>query len=553
MAYTPPIGIPDPADSFGWEIDRATPAWPASWTAGTPSATAGFYYIDKTASGATDTANPYGYPGKARLTPPEGLLTEGAFVYIHAGTYLNTDSGGDRFNWHGAGTSANPIWITGNPVTKPIIREYCHIGEAGGASYFVFENFEFNGSTAAHLAIYPAVNGDDIDHILVRNCVLTGTLSASDSSGIGIGLSSGTDTIPDSTITHVVVYNCTISNYGDPALSDQAGVYNGYHTDFVWVLGCTIFGVGADCVAGSHYSNYTTRTTEHYFIGGNTLYQSGENAIDLKAVRYGVISENEIYGPFTREQGWGVVLHYGADGAFYCRDCAIIFNRIHGCSTGIALGGSSGCDNLNIVGNFIYDIHAIYGASPDTYNGYAVQLGGSNGDLRISDNTIHDCDSGVYVVHLDIGDTLTLRGNIFSNVTGYSLVTANGEESRIALNYDLYSASPTFFWQNASRNLAYMQGTALQEVNAVVGDPLFADAGNGDFEILTGSPAIDASNEGSNSAYDWFLLTFGISILFDASGAARPVGAWDTGALEFSGVSQVLNITTLNATTLTVG
>lgn len=551
MDYTPPIGIPDPADSFGWAINRATPDWPASWLAGTPSATAGYYYVDKTASGATDSGNPYGYPGHARLTPPEGLLAEGGYLYVHAGTYDSGDSGGDRFNWHGIGTSANPIWVTGNPNAFPTFTDFIHIGEEGPVSFLVFENFNVNGQRG--IGVYPGVNGDDIDHVLIRNCVGVGTESVDDSDGIGIGRSSSDDTIPDSTVSYIVVYNCTISNYGDQTLTDQCGVYNGYHTDYVWVLGCTIHDVGADCVAGSHYSNYTTQKTEHYFIGGNTLGPSGENGVDLKGVHYLVISENEIVGPFVREQGWGIVLHYGADGAFYCREGAVIFNRIHHCSTGIATGGSAGCDNLNIVANFIYDIHAAYGASPDTYNGYVIQIGGSNGDLRVSDNSFYDCDNGVFVVQLDPGDTLTLRGNIFDGVPGYALVTTNGEESRVALDYDVYSASPTFFWQNASRSLPYIQA-AGQEAHAAVGDPLFANPNAGDFQLTLGSAAIAATNEGSNSAYDWFFDTFGSSILFDADGVARPAsGAWDAGALQFGDASNILTVTTMNFTTLNVG
>ena len=73
-AWTPPIGIPAP--SFG--ITEVAPAVPNPWTV----STAGFYYVEPTKAGATDTSNTYGTPAKPRRTIPT-VLPAGAVVELH--------------------------------------------------------------------------------------------------------------------------------------------------------------------------------------------------------------------------------------------------------------------------------------------------------------------------------------------------------------------------------------------------------------------------------------------------------------------------------------
>lgn len=193
-AYEPPQGIPDPAIYFGWEIDRATPSWPASWLAGTPSATPGFYYVDKTAPGNTNSGNTYGHPGLPRSTPPYmGALAAGSFVYVHAGTYTHTDFGGP-FALGGAGTSENPIWFTGNPSSRPVIQQTCQVGNSTNASFCVIENFVFSyGGVVSGSKRYAAIDirgtqqNIRSDHIIVRGCDLSGEVDLNSQGGIGAG------------------------------------------------------------------------------------------------------------------------------------------------------------------------------------------------------------------------------------------------------------------------------------------------------------------------------------------------------------------------------
>ncbi len=540
--YTMPKGIPDPAASFGGALDPTdspTPAWPASWTAGSTSATAGYYYVDKTDPNATDSGNPYGHPDLPRKSIPEGSLNAGDYVYVHAGSYTNIDSGGDRFNWYGTGTSANPIWITGNPTVKPMLQDLTQIGYGSGStSYLVFENFELNcvGDGKGKLAVRPSVDGDTVDHVVVRNCVLTGTQDAADSSGLSAGWSQSVDSWPNSKITYTVFYNNTISNYGDKAISDEAGIIAGFHVDYLWVLNNTIHDVGSDSIAGSHYSDNNTKKTEHYYIGGNTLYGNGENGIDLKGAKHVIISENTISGPFTREQGWGIVLHYGASPSTTVKDAWVIFNKIHHVSGGIYTSGSVGCDDLHVIGNLIYDVDADYAETSDPLNGYCVFIGGGDGAFHVVDNTFYDYDSGILVQDLDGTDSLDIHGNIFaarSERGGYELKEET-DESKINLDYNqfyLSGGSAAFYWGGESRNLNYMQGIASECTNGAEGDPLLFSPVS-DFRISSNSPCRDANVK--HNVYDTFYNAYGINIRTDKSGISRPQGsACDIGAYEY--------------------
>ncbi len=554
LAWTPPIGIPDPAESwtgFG-EIDQATPSWPASWLAGTPSATAGYYYVDPTVPGASNSGNTYGHPGFPRTTPPEGNMTGASMIYIHAGTFSPTQSGGDRWDWSGTFTAEAPLWITGNPSVHPVITDDVQIGSVANTSYVVFENFDLTGAVP-YIQVCAAVDGHNVDHILLRNIVRMGTGTEGDAGGVRVGLSQTTDIIPTSLISHVVGYNLTLGNMGSTTApsDDTPGFYIGYHTEDVWIVDSTIFAPASDSVAGSHYNNLTNKTSKRYYIGRNTLYGGGENGIDLKVIQEAVISENHIYGPFGKGAGTAVILHYGAN-SLACTNVSVINNRIHTAGGGITMGGSFGADSVKIIGNLIYDIHVSHSVGPDPFFGNCIQIGGANGAMYIVDNTFYDYDEGIAIEDLASGDTVKIHGNIFGSVhtdaARYEIKTVNGQQGFITMDYNLYPSGATFFWASGSRNLTYMQATALQEAHAVTGAPLLDDPSNGDFSLTSGSAAIGASVEGpvGDSVYTAFMALHGTSAKFDFTGIARPNDTWEIGAFEYVGFPTISSITDQN-------
>ena len=535
-----PIGIPDPMAYFdGFDpINSPAPSvsedgscsrcpnWP---TAENP----GCYFIDKTDPNATDTNNPYGYPDKPRLTPPEGRLEAGDFVYFNAGTYTSVDSKGDRFDWSGLGTAANPIWIVGNPVNNPTIQDYIHIGMNYATSYLILDHLKINGSNRARIDLRPTAEGVSISHVVIRNCTLTGTQSSNDGTGITIGPTGGT--VPSGTsIKFTVVYNNHISNFGDKATTEQCGVYLGFNTDYTWVLNNTIHDMGADGIAGCHNANDTDKLARHYFIGGNTIYRNGENSIDLKAIQDYIISQNDLYGPYTRENGWAIVLHYGA----YSVGCArgwVIFNKIHDAAGGVIITDTN--ESIYIIGNQIFNIYD-NPAINDPLNGAAIGFRGMDGKCLIVNNTLYGYEkAGVRCnQNLDPSDNVMIENNIFAGRTstsGYEIRVDDGEDRfTIRNNQYYYGQGPAaFYWQDGARTLDYMKSVLGQCEEGQEADPLLKAPVN-DFSLQSNSPCRDRGLE--SQAYADFESQYGFSIRKDASGALRSQGeGWDIGAIEY--------------------
>lgn len=562
FGYVPPPGIPDPATStiggltpFGFEIDRATPAWPASWTAGTPSATAGYYYVDKTAVGATNTSNPYGHPGLPRLTPPGGTITQaaggGALIYVHAGTYTVNDIG-SPWQIGGVATSAAPIWVTGNAAAKPQFQMALHCGYQD-ASFIVIEHLNLNWANLSgtdrygYIDVRPVFSGVTVDHVLVRNCTMTGKLDYFSGGGIGIGGSSSDAGTIDFNVESVVVYNCLIHTIGAPTTenSEQCGIYKAGRSKGVWALNNTIYGVGADCIAGTHGGDETDNRSEWYFIGGNNLANPnsalitcGENSIDLKSQRYVVVSSNYCRGPYGREQGWGIVFHSSST-PVAVRDAWFIFNTIHHASSGIVSTSTNGARDAGFVGNLIYDIKDVYAAVDsrgDPWNGSGIRhmlsLGTNN---FIVDNTIYDYEDGIVVQNLGAGDTCVISGNILNNLTDAAGFDYDIEANMTyaTSNYNVWPASPRIRWGATTyTSLASWQSASSKGANDIAADPVFVNTATQDFSLQTSSPAKNASVEGA--AYAAFEAIFGINIEVDKTNTARPLATvWDMGAYEF--------------------
>ncbi len=542
-AYTPPKGIPDPADSFSTfgEIDQATPSAATKCPNWPGAETEGCYYIDET-SGSCSDDNTYGYTNVPRCSIPEGALAAGAFLYVHAGSY--GEAVGGTYDWRGAGTASNPIWITGNPTTKPVLTDPVQIGGAGNASYIVFENFEINNNFG--IQISEDSDGLDVNHIIIRNCEMHGT--AGGGWGILVGSStSNPDAVhPNSVVTYTVAYNNIIHDIGTcgSGESDDDGFINGFRTDYTWLLDSTIYCIDGDSVGGGHYNNGTTITSDHYFIGRNLMYGNTEDCIDVKSTNHMIISENTCHDTGSLEgpganMGAGIVLHYGANNV-PVKDAWVLFNKIYSVNMGV---GSSFGEDMYVVGNVIYNITDNKAGDDDldgTCFGFRGTLAGS---FMVVDNTCYDYDTGVSFGNLVAGTSAKIHGNIFStrnNAAGYEIEIISGSEDYVDMDYNRFYASieaNNFLWAGSDHTLAEIQAHS-ECANCTAGDPGLSNPPT-TFTLAVGSACIGANVEGpvGATAYDAFATAwaaFGVTIEKDYAGNARPKDTtWDIGAYEY--------------------
>lgn len=549
-----PYGIPDPADFLGSDINVAVPDWPASWLTGTTTPTAGYYFIQPDNPAATNTANQYGHPDLPRANIPHTTEFEaGDFVWISGGTYVYATGSGlpNPGNWdiYCAATEAEPLWIVGDPNDRPNIQTPVDIGSYGAADHIIVDGLDVNHG---YFEIRPRA-GDGRTHmaknIMIRNCIGVGIGATSgDSNGVAVG--GGTTGLGsrDYDVENVLIYDCTFSNYGDWEAgieNDYCGVIKAERSDYLWVLGCEIFHVGGDACAGSPLADDGDYKSRHYYIGGNTLYECGENSIDLKCVNTIVVSENIIFGPMGSQQGGGAIFHTGGTG-IVVQNVACIFNTFYQLSGGIACGGSPAVSTpatsgLIFIGNTFFNINSSIAVQPDNNLGFCISSTTSSGTVYAADNSMEEYEIGILVSGPGSFDA-NFNGNIFGTKTTYAGGLSNENKQWVVENtmpvvsdFNVYQGTPNFKYDNGTRNFAYLQGDGLEANSQTNTDPDYTNPGAGVLTLLDGSPALNASIEAVD-AYDAFELIFGIDIRgFDKAGNARPAsGPWDTGAYQGS-------------------
>lgn len=215
--YNPPLGIPDPADSMGFDplnIARPDPAVKCtSWVNGNPHAVAlgddcDCYYIDNDATEATNTSNSYGHPNKPRTTLPDVDLRPGSYVEIHAGNAYTS------FPVRAKGSVDSLIWLVGKG--KPVVSLKIDIGQRpdkDSIRYVIIDSLKITN----RIDIRPRYNNHHFSNIVVRNCELDGG-NTTGWSGIVVG---GPPSAIVTSIRNVVVYKCFIHHYGNIAAPDD--------------------------------------------------------------------------------------------------------------------------------------------------------------------------------------------------------------------------------------------------------------------------------------------------------------------------------------------
>jgi hypothetical protein len=490
QTWTPPLGIPAP--DFG--ITQQAPPAPSPWMAVVP----GFYYVDETAASATDAGNSYGTPAKPRRSIPSSLPA-GAVVEVH-GTYTKAHKSPNGIT--ASGTAAQPVYIRGSsPSTRPTMT---HSWQLKRCSYLVLENLKFAFEDAGRGLL---VFRDATTHSVLRASEVSGNLS-----GGGVAVS-GAD--------NVVIYNNIIHDNGDvrdTGDQDVHGIAVGGGTNKLWILDNDISRSSGDGVQ----INGTLANVHHIFIGRNVSHDNKQTGLWTKTASDVIFSENIVHGhrPSSSHFGAGMGAQYDPERVWF------LFNEAYDNTVGIATTSALKSDRSGFyfIGNLVHDNLSSGMQLNDWVNGEYV-IG----------NTFYNNPVGLTNGYYRVG--VHLSDNIFANCTKAHISFKeyrSGASSN--LRNSLFDGPVRIVWDDVTRDVVGMQSIGECQ-GCKEGNPLFVNAVGGDFELQSGSPAIDSGVV--EAAYDTYQTLYGVDIRKDKAGRTRPQGAaWDMGAYEAPAAGQ---------------
>jgi hypothetical protein len=518
-AWAPPIGIPAPTFGIN-EVARATPS---PWIAGAP----GFYYIEPTKAGATDTNNPYGYPAKPRRTIP-WTLPAGAVVEMHG---IYDTSHGSPATIVAQGTAANPVFIRGVSATsRPLIRSFWEVK----GTYAILENLEF-GPTSDMSQTGGMVIRLPASHIALRHSDLHGTPSEG---GLGIvnwEVGYGEIYNGPGVIDNVVIYNNTIHDNGDVSANfdqDVHGIGVTDHVNHLWVVDNQLYRNSGDGIQIASPAPGQAWTTHHIYVGRNVSHNNKQGGYWVKQATDVIFSQNVSYGHRPSDSSMGQCMggQYAPDWVWY------LYNRLYDCEYGIAVMSDNGeFTHTFFIGNVIYNIHrTVSDNGPgDAWGPAAIMMSGGY-ERHVINNTIYNVDSGVNIA-TPVG-SLEVADNIISGVTipgnSHVLVAFPALGANTSFHHNLLFGTPRLDYGNGQMFPTTIQLAQAQSLN---GDPQFMNPQADDFHTAATSPV--ANKAELNSAHAVFLQRYGVSIAFDADGNVRPSSlTTDMGAYLSAGV-----------------
>lgn len=532
-AYTPPLGIPAP--SFG--MNESAPAQPAGWPS---TEVPGYYYVDNTDPAATDTANPYGYPARPRLTLPNHVtFTPGSVVEIHGGPYAGTTVMSFQC------TVTAPCWVRGHDVsTRPVFTGLLDIRDA---HYVVFENLDFNGGVGEAMSL----SGMDTAFVAIRDSVFQNRTWVHNTSAIGLLPKVG------GTLHDVTIARNSFHDLGDwltkidqdfhgitPSLWGKDATTSEYR---IWILGNEFYhlsGNGVQVNAGNWTDSY--KYLHHIYIGGNVGHDNRQAAFWSKQASDVIISQNKAYGGRLHglQPGDGIGFQYGPENIW------VIFNEIYDSNFGIRQSDTTAATPLHkayIIGNWIHDINhepVAPGGKPYDPNyhwrqGVGITFWSAGMERYVVDNTLTRVESGINEIQ---PAPLTISGNLIATTGGGHQVSGF-----LSARAGLVHLDHNAFHDDTSNTLDIRwDGTEYVSLNTFsasvgectqgcryVADPLFVSSTGP--AIRQNSPVVDQGlGATGNSVYDIFYNLYGIDIRKDYLGNPRPRGkAWDIGAVEY--------------------
>ncbi|GJM24579.1 MAG: hypothetical protein DHS20C16_09940 [Phycisphaerae bacterium] len=505
--WVPPIGIPVP--EFGIFETVAKQYGNASFAT---------HYVDNTHPRSTDDGNPNGSRSQPRRSIPTEL-DAGSVVVLAGGPY-NYRIGG-TIPIHAKGTAERPVIIrSADPATPVRFSE----GVTMTGEYLIVEHVVFDGGN-------PLFVKDGPHHMAIRHSEVTNC------GGSAVQLASW-DGKP---IHDIVIYDCKIHGNGNVNADfdeDYHGIGVGSGVSNLWVVDNEMYANSGDGIQINAGNFAAQASTHHIYVGRNESYGNKQTGMWCKQATDVVFSQNHAHHhvPSNSSPGAGMGCQYDPERIWF------LFNRIHDCDYGIlqASGsGSTGGENSYIVGNVIHDIRDSDGDfNPNTSwsNAGILVVGGMH--RSIVNNTITRADGGIHAA-ATYGDYV-ITNNIVADINrpdGKHIFFEHAEPaSKSSIQNCVFSQRNDglrLIWGGrSSRNVRAIGGHQGEKSQCVEDDPSFADARKSNLHLRSDSPAID---HGAMSAvYEEFEERYGISIMVDFDGIARPIGAgFDVGADEY--------------------
>lgn len=328
---------------------------------------------------ATDSGNPCGTVLIPRRTVPTAALSCGAVVNVDGG---GGTGGGVPYSgnatWTSACGSATGAFIIG--VGYPIFQ-----GNGIGnrirltGSYLIVDGFNFI-STRIDL------EGSAIG---LRNFAQGFNTSLGGVLMLGSG---------------GVVSRCLIQrngNYLSPTESDRHGVTVARGAVFSWVLGCEIHHNSGDSIQIGDTNETTPGQAQYTFVGGNTMHEDRENAVDIKFQNDTIVSQNIAYGyaPTDSSEGAAYVVHNEGARVWF------INNYAQQSTYGIVCTGAFGFIAL---GNILVSSFGGTTPSQDGPAGISIR---NCGDIALDYNTLYSWDQAISFSS-GISGTNEIVGNI---------------------------------------------------------------------------------------------------------------------------------------------